>query len=146
MFASPAYAAAAGAGSSGGAAFLSLVFPFVLVGLIFYILVWGPQNRKMKQHRAKLEAVKKNDSVVTGGGLLGKVTRVEDDQVEIEIASNVRVKVLKTIERCAATHVDPTTGTFQSQTSLRAGVSLSPVVANSTLYVLDDSGRLHAFR
>jgi outer membrane protein assembly factor BamB len=46
----------------------------------------------------------------------------------------------------AVIYVDPTTGSFQSQTNVGAGVSLSPVVANSTLYILDDSGRLHAFR
>lgn len=94
MFATPAHAAA-GAQASGGAAFFSLILPFLLVGIIFYVLVWGPQNRRMKQHRAKLNAVKKNDTVITGGGLVGKVTKVEDDRVEIEIASGVKVKVIK---------------------------------------------------
>jgi preprotein translocase subunit YajC len=97
MFASPAYASAsAGAASAGGAAgFFVSMFPLVLIFIIFYFLLIRPQQRRMKQHQAMIGAVKKNDTAVTGGGIVGKVTRVDEAEVELEIAPNVRVKVLK---------------------------------------------------
>ena len=96
MFASPAYAAAgAPAAGGGGGAFLVQMLPLVLIFVIFYFLLIRPQQRRMKQHQAMIGAVKKNDVAVTGGGILGKVTRVDDNEVELEIAPNVRVKVLK---------------------------------------------------
>jgi preprotein translocase subunit YajC len=95
MFASPAYAAA-GAGTQGGAAgFFVSVFPLVLIFIIFYFLLIRPQQRRMKQHQAMIGAVKKNDVVVTGGGLVGKVIKVDDNEVEVELAPNVRVKAVK---------------------------------------------------
>jgi preprotein translocase subunit YajC len=96
MFESPAYAqAAGGAASGGGAAMFVQLVPLVLIFVVFYFLLIRPQQTKMKQHRALIDAVKKGDIVVTGGGLIGKVTRVETDEVEIEVAPNVRVKALK---------------------------------------------------
>ena len=96
MFASPAYAAAgAPAVGGGGGAFLVQMLPLVLIFVIFYFLLIRPQQRRMKQHQAMIGAVKKNDVAVTGGGILGKVTKVDDNEVELEIAPNVRVKVLK---------------------------------------------------
>ena len=94
MFASPAYASA-GAAPGGAVGFLVSVFPLVLIFIIFYFLLIRPQQRRMKQHQAMIGAVKKNDTAVTGGGIVGKVTRVDDAEVEMEIAPNVRVKVLK---------------------------------------------------
>jgi preprotein translocase subunit YajC len=94
---SPAYAQAAGgaaAQSSGLSSFLSLA-PLFLVFVVFYFLMIRPQQRRMKALQASVAAVKKGDSVVTAGGLLGKVTKVEDKFVEIEIAPNTRVKVVK---------------------------------------------------
>ena len=96
MFASPAYAQAAGAAApSGTASFLVSTFPLVLIFIIFYFLLIRPQQRRAKQHQAMIGAVKKNDVVVTGGGLVGKVTRVDEAEVEVELAPNVRVKALK---------------------------------------------------
>ncbi len=95
MFISPAYAQAAGAASGGSTAFLFQMAPLVLIFGIFYFLMIRPQQTAMKAHKAKIAAVKKGDSVVTGGGLVGKVTRVDDEQVEIEIASGVKVKAIK---------------------------------------------------
>jgi preprotein translocase subunit YajC len=94
MFATPAHAAA-GAAPSGAAAFFVNIFPFILIFVIFWLLVLRPQQRRMKLHQQSIQAVKKNDTVVTGGGLIGKVTRVEDNEVEIELDSNVRVKAVK---------------------------------------------------
>jgi preprotein translocase subunit YajC len=96
MFASPAFAQAAGAQPAGGAAsFFMQVAPLLLIFVIFYFLLIRPQQKKMKEHRALIDAVKKGDTVVTGGGLIGKATRVEDHEIEIEIAPNVKVKVVK---------------------------------------------------
>jgi preprotein translocase subunit YajC len=71
------------------------IFPLVAIFAIFYFLMIRPQQRRMKQHREMLAAVKKNDTAVTSGGLIGKVTRVDESEVELEIASGVRVKVVK---------------------------------------------------
>ncbi|WP_380871841.1 preprotein translocase subunit YajC [Sphingomonas sp. DBB INV C78] len=94
MFVSPAYAQAAGGASSGGSAVM-LIGQFVLLGAIFWFLILRPQQKKLKEHRAKIDAVKKGDTVVTGGGIIGKVTKVEDHEVEVEIASQVKIKVVK---------------------------------------------------
>ena len=71
------------------------LLPWVAIFVIFYFLLIRPQQKRMKQHQAMIGAVKKNDVAVTGGGIVGKVTRVEDNEVELEIAPNVRVKVIK---------------------------------------------------
>ncbi len=96
MFISPAYAQTAGsAGAQGGfAGFLSLA-PLVLVFIVFYFLMIRPQQRRMKALQNAVAAVKKGDSVVTAGGLVGKVTKVEEQFVEVEIAPSTRVKVVK---------------------------------------------------
>ena len=94
MLASPAHAAA-GAAPSGTAAFLINVAPLLLIFVIFWFLLIRPQQRRAKQHRDMIGAVKRNDVAVTGGGVIGKVTKVDDNEVELEIASGVRIRVLK---------------------------------------------------
>ena len=96
MFITPAYAQAAGASPSGTAAFLAQSLPLVLIFVIFYVLLIRPQQSAAKRHKAKVEAVKKGDQVVTGGGLMGKVTKVDDLTVEIELAPGMKVKAVKT--------------------------------------------------
>ena len=95
MFESPAYAASAAGAQSGTAGFFVSIFPLILIFIIFYFLLIRPQQRRMKQHQAMITAVKVRDTVVTSGGLIGKVTKVEDSEVEIELAPNVRVRVVK---------------------------------------------------
>lgn len=94
MFISPAYAQTAAGSGNGTAAFMQFL-PLVFIFVIFYFLMIRPQQRRMKQHRAMIDAVKKGDSVVTAGGLMGKVTRVQDNEVEVEIAPTVKVRVVK---------------------------------------------------
>lgn len=94
MFESPAYAQAATA-AGGSAAGLIAFLPYVAIFAIFYFLMIRPQQRRMKEHRAMIEAVKKGDEVVTGGGIVGKVVRVLDNEVEVEIAPTVKIKVVK---------------------------------------------------
>jgi preprotein translocase subunit YajC len=96
MFASPAYAQAAGAAPAGsGMAMIMQFAPLLFIFVIFYYLLIRPQQRKMKEHRATVDAVKKGDTVITGGGVVGRVTKVDEAELEIEIAPNVRVKVIK---------------------------------------------------
>jgi preprotein translocase subunit YajC len=90
-------AAAAGAGSASGMQFFVQIVPLLLIFVVFYFLLIRPQQKRAKEHEAKLQAVQKNDEVVTGGGLMGKVTKVADDHVEVEIAPNVRVKAVKSM-------------------------------------------------
>jgi preprotein translocase subunit YajC len=96
MFASPAFAqGAAPAGPGGTEAFLIQIVPLVLLFVIFWFLIIRPQQQRAKAHRAMVDAVKKGDEVVTGGGLIGKVVRVQDNEVEIELAPTVKVRALK---------------------------------------------------
>jgi preprotein translocase subunit YajC len=96
MLITPAYAQAAGsAGSGGSAAFMIQILPLLLIFVVFYFLIIRPQNKRMKDHRAKIEAVKKGDQVVTGGGLIGKVVKVEDSVVEVELGQGIKVRALK---------------------------------------------------
>jgi preprotein translocase subunit YajC len=96
MLIPPAYAQGAGgaAGSSGLGGFLSLA-PLFLIFIVFYFLMIRPQQTRMRKLQEAVNAVKKGDSVVTAGGLVGKVTKVEDAFVEVEIAPNTRVRIVK---------------------------------------------------
>lgn len=94
MFITPAYAQAAGGASGGIAQFLGLA-PLFLVFIVFYFLMIRPQQARAKALQAMIAGVKKGDSVVTSGGILGRVTRVEELYVEVEIAANTRVRVVK---------------------------------------------------
>ena len=69
--------------------------PFVAMGLIFWFFILRPQMRQQKQQREKIAGVKKGDQVVTAGGLVGKVVKVDDNYAEIEIAQGVKVKAVK---------------------------------------------------
>ena len=70
--------------------------PLVAMGVIFWLLILRPQMRQQKEQRNKIAAIKKGDSVVTGGGLVGKVIKVDETYAEIELAPNVKVKAVKT--------------------------------------------------
>jgi preprotein translocase subunit YajC len=96
MFSSPAYAQAAGAApAQGGLAAFAGFVPIILMVAIFYFLLIRPQQAKAKQHRQMVEALKKGDTVVTGGGVIGRVIRVDGEEAEIELAPNVRVRVIR---------------------------------------------------
>jgi len=85
---SPAYAQAAQQPST-----LSALLPLVAIFVIFYFLIIRPQNKKQKEHREMVATLSAGDEVVTAGGVLGKVTAVADQFLDIEIADNVTVKV-----------------------------------------------------
>lgn len=69
--------------------------PLVLMGIVMWFLFLRPQMQQQKSHKSKLESIKKNDMVVTAGGLLAKVVKVEDDYLDLEIAPNTRVRAVK---------------------------------------------------
>ena len=87
--------AAAAAQPSGTASFFIQMFPLVAIFVIFYLLMIRPQQKRMKEHQAAINAVQKGDDVVTGGGIRGRVTKVMDDEAEVEIAQGIRVRVVK---------------------------------------------------
>jgi preprotein translocase subunit YajC len=92
MFITPAYAQT----GAGGADFILQLVPILLMFVIFYFLLFRPQQQRAKQHREMIAAVKRNDTVVLSGGIHGKVTKVIDDtDVEVEIAPNTRVRVVR---------------------------------------------------
>ena len=86
---------AAAAAPSGTTAFFLNIFPLLLVFIIFWFLMIRPQQKRMREHQAQIAAVKKGDRVVTGGGLIGKVTKVSDTEVEVELSQGVRVTAVK---------------------------------------------------
>ncbi|HZG10173.1 MAG TPA: preprotein translocase subunit YajC [Allosphingosinicella sp.] len=96
MFSSPAFASAGAAPSGAAGAFVSFA-PLLLIFVIFWFLLIRPQQKRMKQHRDMVGAVKKNDTAVTSGGLVGKVTRVDETEIELEVATGVRVRVIKSM-------------------------------------------------
>ena len=86
---------AAAAAPSGTTAFFLNIFPLLLVFIIFWFLMIRPQQKRMREHQAQIAAVKKGDRVVTGGGLIGKVIKVSDNEVELELGQGVRVTAVK---------------------------------------------------
>ena len=106
MFATPAYAQAAGAG--GNASFITSLVPLILVFVIFYFLLIRPQQKRVKEHRAMVENLRRGDQVVTGGGIYGKVTKVrEGEEIEIEIAEGVRVRVARSTITAVTSKTEP---------------------------------------
>ena len=99
MLISTAYAQTAGGAPGGGlldGGFMSIL-PLVLIFVVFYFLLIRPQQKKVKEHRAMVAALRRGDRVVTSGGLVGQVTKVlSDTELQIEIAEGVRVRVVRT--------------------------------------------------
>jgi preprotein translocase subunit YajC len=92
MFISEAMAQSAG----GGSGFLIQIAPLVLIFAVFYFLLIRPQQKKMKDHRSMVESLSKGDKVVTAGGLLGTIAKIEDDRiVSVEISENVKVQIVR---------------------------------------------------
>ena len=97
MFATPAYAASAASAAGAMDPMLQQMIFFVPLIALFYFLMIRPQQRRMKQHQQMLSAIKRGDNVVLSSGVLGKVVRVEDKEVGVEIATGVTVKVRKSM-------------------------------------------------
>ncbi len=92
-----ALAAAPAGGLQGFLAGPGQLLPLVAVGVLFYFMMWRPQQRRMREHTARVSGIKRGDTVVLSSGMIGKVVRVEDAEIGLEIAQNVTVKVVKTM-------------------------------------------------
>ena len=109
MFVTAAYAQTAGATGGAGGAIASFL-PLVLIFGIMYFLLIRPQQKKMKDQKAMIEAVRRGDQVLTGGGIIGKITKVGDDGVlEVEIADGVKVKIAKHTIASVMSKTEPAT-------------------------------------
>ena len=98
MFISPAFAQGSifGGGAGGDSGMLMSLLPFALIFVIMYFLILRPQQKRVKQHQEMVKNVRRGDTVITNGGLIGKVTKViDDDQIEIEIADDVRIRQMR---------------------------------------------------
>ena len=94
MLISEAWAQAGG--GAGGGDFLVQLFPLILIFVVFYFLLIRPQQAKVKAQREMLSGVKRGDRVVTGGGIIGLVTKViSDNEIQVELAEGVRVRIIK---------------------------------------------------
>jgi len=93
MFIAEAYAQAASEGLGGS---LGALLPFALIIPIFYLLLWRPQQKKMKDHKALVAGVKRGDRVIAAGGLIGVISKVVDDsEVQIEVSDGVKIRILR---------------------------------------------------
>lgn len=87
------------------------LIPFVLIFVIMYFLIIRPQQKKVKEHRAMVAALRRGDQVVTQGGLIGKVSKVKDDsEIEVEIAEGVRVRVIRATITQVLSKTEPAQG------------------------------------
>lgn len=93
MIITPAYAQA----SSGGNALFELLFPLIMVFAIIYFMILRPQQKRQREHEAMVNAVSRGDTVITQGGLVGKVAKIGDDELEVDFAENARIKVVKSM-------------------------------------------------
>lgn len=114
MFISEAFAQSAG-GVGGGGAFQAFL-PLILIFVVFYFLLIRPQQKKMKQHREMLDAIRRGDKVVTGGGIMGTVTKVDSDtEVTVEIAKDVKVKIQRGTISAVVNRTEPVGGAANDQ-------------------------------
>ncbi len=98
MFVTTAFAQGSlfGGGAGGEGGMLMSLLPFILIFVIMYFLILRPQQKRVKQHQEMVKNVRRGDTVVTNGGLVGKVTKVTDDeQIEIEVADGVRIRQMR---------------------------------------------------
>ena len=95
MFVSNAYAQAAGGASGDPMSSIMSFLPMIAMFAVLYFVMIRPQMKKQKEHRAMVEALAAGDEVVTAGGILGKVTRVRDGNVDVQVANGVEVQLQK---------------------------------------------------
>ena len=105
-FISPAYAQAAGGAGAGSG--LEAMFPLLMIFVVFYFLLIRPQQKKAKEHKAMLEAVRRGDKIVTGGGIIGTVSKVIDEvEISVEIADGVKVRVQRGLIAAVLSKTEP---------------------------------------
>ena len=98
MFITPAFAQGGSLFGGGGDNMLVSLLPFILIFVIMYFLILRPQQKRQKQHQDMVKNVRRGDTVITSGGLVGKVTTViDDEQIEIELSDDVRVRQVRSM-------------------------------------------------
>jgi len=103
MFVTPAYAQ-----SAGGVGALTSFVPLILIFAIMYFLLIRPQQKKVKEHARMVQELRRGDQVVTAGGLIGKVSKVKDDkEIEVELGTNIKVRVVKSTIAQVLTRTEP---------------------------------------
>ncbi|MDH5557984.1 MAG: preprotein translocase subunit YajC [Alphaproteobacteria bacterium] len=117
MLISTAWAQSAGAQPGGGDFFMSIV-PLVAIFAIMWFLLIRPQQQKMKAHREQVAATRRGDRVTTGGGLIGTVVRVDDenDEVVVELAEGVRVRAVRSTLMDVRSKNEPVSGAANDDT------------------------------
>lgn len=106
MLVTPAYAQAAG--GAGNGSFIASLIPLILIFVIFYFLLIRPQQKRAKEHREMVANLRRGDKVVTAGGMVGKVTKVgESDEIEVEIAREVKVTVIRSTITAVMSKTEP---------------------------------------
>lgn len=117
MLISPAYAQAASDGMSGFVQFA----PLVLIFVVFYFMMIRPQQQRQKQHKSMLEALRRGDKVVTAGGIIGTVAKVvSDTEVAVDLADNVRVRVVRSTITQVLAKTEPAAKTKEAKDSQSA--------------------------
>ena len=117
MFINPAFAQAT-ATATNGSSMTGMLIQLLLIFAIFYFLLIRPQQKRMKEHEAKLHAIKIGDTIVTGGGIYAKVvkTNIEADELMVEIAKDVEVKVaLSTVRDVVEANAKPANNNKKSK-------------------------------
>ena len=106
MFVTPAFAQAAGGAGAAGA--LTQFLPLILIFAIMYFLLIRPQQKKLKEHKAMVAALRRGDQVITQGGIVGKVSKVkEDGELEVEIAEGVKVRIIRSTIATVLSKTEP---------------------------------------
>ncbi len=109
MWVTPAYAQSLGGGAGG---IVEMLLPFVLIFVIMYFLILRPQRQQAKRREEMLKAIRRGDTVVTNGGIVGKVTKVVDDnEVELQIAEGVKVRAIRSLIAEVRAKAEPVAGT-----------------------------------
>jgi preprotein translocase subunit YajC len=105
MFVTPAFAQSAGGGGMGA---FGQFIPLVLIFGIFYLFLIRPQQKRAKEHKAMLGSLRRGDQIITQGGIFAKVVRVkDDDEIEVEIAENVKVRVARSTIATVVSKTEP---------------------------------------
>lgn len=105
MFITPAFAQGLG-GDSGG--FIVQLLPFILIFVVMWFLIFRPQQKRVKEHREMVASLRRGDTVVTSGGLVGKISKVIDDrEIQVEIAEGTRVRVVRSMVAEVRTRGEP---------------------------------------
>lgn len=108
MFVTPAFAQASGA--AGGSFGVLQFLPFILIFVVMWFLIIRPQRQQMKRHKEMIANVRRNDTIVTSGGIVGKVTKVMDDdsnEVEVQIAEGVKIRVVRSMLQDVRAKAEP---------------------------------------